>query len=395
MFAFVDETGNTGANLLDPDQPEFFTGALITKTDFDKVRGSTIRRLCRKYSIPSIHASVIGLGPIESMAPELLRLFKSIDARFFFSRVEKRYLLATKVFDTFFDSGENPAVPWTAYNIRELRLMLCFRVAGLLDDHLAKEFWEMLMAKKESVAREMIPQICETFLERVHLLPDARTQSIVSEVFLWSRSHPEALDIFIPGRQAKQGHMPNLVAFTNLLAGLEHLSQKWGRRLRRLVHDRQGQFESTMEEWHRLFSNAEDVPITWLGDTYSLRRVHGSTFEVASSDTSPGIQVADLVLWVLRKAMKGETLPPNTERLVHYVFMKAHIDDFSFQGVGSTLEAKVERVMESEIPASKLEEGKRIGVEMERRRLEAIALYELDGLMPYERQVANRVEQDG
>lgn len=392
MFAFVDETGNTGANLLDPNQPEFFTGALITRTDFDKVRGSTIRRLCREHSISSIHASVVGLGPIESMAPELLRLFKSIDARFFFSRVEKRYLLATKVFDTFFDSGENPAVPWTAYNIRELRLMLCFRVAGLLDDHLAKEFWDMLMAKRESVAREMIPRICETFLERIHLLPDARTQSIVSEAFLWSRSHPEALDIFIPGRQAKQGHMPNLVAFTNLLAGLEHLSKKWGRRLRRLVHDRQGQFESTMEEWHRLFSNAKDVPITWLGDTYSLRRVYGSTFEVVPSDKSPGIQVADLVLWLLRKAMKGETLPPSTERLVRHVHSKAHINDFSFQGVGSALEAKIESVMESEIPASRLEEGQRIGVEVERRRLEAVALYELDGMMPYERQLTNRVE---
>ena len=33
MFAYVDETGNTGKNIFDLDQPDFFTGALITKTN--------------------------------------------------------------------------------------------------------------------------------------------------------------------------------------------------------------------------------------------------------------------------------------------------------------------------------------------------------------------------
>ena len=31
LFAFVDETGNTGHNLFDEAQPNFFTAALITK----------------------------------------------------------------------------------------------------------------------------------------------------------------------------------------------------------------------------------------------------------------------------------------------------------------------------------------------------------------------------
>ena len=35
LFAFVDETGNTGHNLFDEVQPDFFTAALITKGDFD------------------------------------------------------------------------------------------------------------------------------------------------------------------------------------------------------------------------------------------------------------------------------------------------------------------------------------------------------------------------
>ena len=35
LFAYVDETGNTGHNLFDEAQPDFFTAALVTKGDFD------------------------------------------------------------------------------------------------------------------------------------------------------------------------------------------------------------------------------------------------------------------------------------------------------------------------------------------------------------------------
>jgi hypothetical protein len=48
MFAFVDETGNTGANLLDAQQPDFFTAALITKSDFDLVYADHVRRIAKK-----------------------------------------------------------------------------------------------------------------------------------------------------------------------------------------------------------------------------------------------------------------------------------------------------------------------------------------------------------
>jgi hypothetical protein len=164
--------------------------------------------------------------------------------------------VATKVFDTFFDSGENPAVPWTAYNVRILRIILAFKVASILTDEIVEMFWSMLMAKTEAAARAMIPAICDAIIENIELVRDQRSREIISGALTWSRDHPEALDIFIAGRQAKNGHMPNMVAFANLLDGLELLSKRWGRKLRKIVHDRQSQFEGTLAEWHRVFSNA-------------------------------------------------------------------------------------------------------------------------------------------
>lgn len=385
MFAVVDETGNTGSNLFDEAQPDFFSGALVTKANFDILRGLALRRICQQNNIPALHASVLGFSIIEQLAPQLLILIKRSDARFIISRVEKRYLLATKVFDTFFDSGENPAAPWHVYNVRALRLILCFKVATLLTDEIARDFWEMLMARNEQKARQQIPRICDAILERVPLLVDDRSRKIVRETLSWSRSHPEALDIFIPRRQAKNGHMPNMVAFINLLDGLENLSKSWKRPVRKIVHDRQSQFEASFEEWHKLYSNASDEPIYRPGEVVVIQKVKGSSFEISSSDESAGIQIVDTVLWLFRQHLAGKNIPPNCAEILEYFFRKARYNDFSFKGVGDQVESLVGRMMAAGVSPEDMESGQQILRNLEEDRRNQISQYEVDGLMPYER----------
>lgn len=385
MFAFVDETGNTGGNIFDEAQPDFFTGALITKSNFDVLHKNTLYLLCRKHGIKTIHASVLGFGPIEKIACDLLGVLKRADARFFVSRVEKRYLVATKLYDTFFDSGENPAANWHAYNVRSLKLTLCFKVASILTEDIEREFWSMLMGSNEQQSRMKIPGICNAILKNVYLISDQRAMDIVTETLLWSRDHPEALDIHIAGRQAKNGHMPNMVAFGNLLSGLEGFSKRWNRPLRKIVHDRQSQFEGSLKEWHRMYSNASGEPIYRPGETVVLRKVPGSTFEVSCSDDSAGIQVADLALWLFRQFLAGKELPEGAASILDYVFKKGYQSDFSFRGVGSQVYPTLREIMERDISPESIEAGRRLREEQEQVRQKLIAKYEEDGLMPYER----------
>ena len=301
MFAYVDESGNTGKNIFDAEQPDFFTGALITTTNFDALHSKQIRLIALRAGVPALHAAEVGMGPIENAAGDILRLLKKIDARFCISRVEKRYLLATKLYDVFFDSGENPAASWLVYNFRPLRMLMCFRVATLITEKIAHDFWDMLLARNEERAREKIPGICEDLLAQIPILPDRRSREIVSETLAWSRDHPEALSFFIAGREAKNLHMPNMVAFDNLLTGLEDYSKRWRRPVRKIVHDRQIQFESSLAKKHVRLSNASDEPIQRPGETIIFRKVAGSTFEVSTSDNSAGIQIADLILWLFRQ----------------------------------------------------------------------------------------------
>jgi hypothetical protein len=62
------------------------------------------------------------LGRLEIIADDLDALSEASRAHFFLSRVEKRYLLAVKMFDMLFDSGENAAVAWHNYNLRPLKI---------------------------------------------------------------------------------------------------------------------------------------------------------------------------------------------------------------------------------------------------------------------------------
>ncbi len=386
MYAFVDETGNTGGNLFDSDQPLFLTAALITRSDFDKSYKNSFDAICAKAGINCLHAVELGFGGIEEVAPPLLKLLKSADARFFVSRVEKRYLLATKFFDTFFDSGENPAVPWQVYNIRPLRLILAFKVAHLLDHHVAQMFWTMLMERSEVRARAMIPQICQTMIERAHLLPDERSQQVISEALEWSKAHPEGLDFYQAGRQAKNGHMPNMVAFTNLLDGLETLSVKWNRPVRLIRHDRQSQFESTLAEWHQLVSNALSDPIHLPGETRVLRKVHNSDFKVAASDTSPGIQVADVILWLFKQFLSGKELPYHCARLLNFAMRRGMQNDFSFEGVNLAMRETLGPMLDADVSEEQLAKAREALEHYEKIRLDNMASYERDGLMPFERQ---------
>jgi len=62
-----------------------------------------VRRIAKSLGVETLHGKELRLDKVEEIASDLRRLFKKADARFLISRVEKRYLLATKVFDTLFD----------------------------------------------------------------------------------------------------------------------------------------------------------------------------------------------------------------------------------------------------------------------------------------------------
>jgi hypothetical protein len=337
MYAYVDETGNTGRNIFDPEQPLFITAALITKTNFDLLHKQDIKAIASKIGKSELHANEIGIEGIEKIAEELLKLFKKCDARFFISRVEKKYLVVTKFVDTLFDPFENKAVPLHVYNIRASRLFLTYKVAINLNEDIAKKFWLSLLEKKKPRAYEMLLETLCEFERDILKLTDEGLKRRISDAVQWVKQHPESIDIHSNSNAIRLGHLPNMVAFPSLLKGIDQRSKVWKRKVVEIVHDRQSQFQGVLRDCHDFHKNAPAGVKIWIGDEHSLRCVEGSNFRISSSANSAGIQTIDIVIWLLKHSLNGKPLGYNSVKLVNYIIKNAYESDFSFDALQNGL----------------------------------------------------------
>ncbi len=386
LFAYVDESGNTGKNIFDTSQPDFFTAAMVSKGDFDLSWGSKIIALSERVGGRAVHANELGIGRLEVIADDLLDILVASGVHFFVSRVEKRYLLATKMFDVLFDSGENAAIAWHNYNFRPLKIILAFKLAIIIDDDVAHDFWNFLLITRSTEATKRLPGICEKLKARLGKIPDSRSREILCEGLDWVIKHPECVHVVqIEQKAAKQGHFPNLVAFMNLLRGLDSHAKDRNKKIARIIHDEQSEFGKMLEYWHGLHANASPEPITWIDETWSMQLNPGSEFIIKKDNDSPGIQMADTALWLYSQSLKGKELPPACSRFLWFVLQKGFHSDFSFSGVHDAIMERWGQVLFGPIEPEKLEAGKKMVADAEQARLKSMARYEQDGLAPFQR----------
>jgi hypothetical protein len=347
MYAYVDETGNTGNKILDSEQPLFITSAMLTRSNFDVIWDAEIARIAKKAGVKALHAAELGVGRLDLIAPHLLKIVKAAKARFYLSRVEKLYLAATKVMDTYFDSGENLAVPWQTYNLRQLRLVVTFKIATyMLTNEIAQTVWNCLLARKESTATELFVEGARALLSNVNRLPDQRSQQMIKEALEWAIANPENFSIHTKNRAFMYSHSPNYVAFTMLVDGIDEAAKAWGSPVREIVHDRQVELEKMLRFHHEIVSNASEEMFHWPGETpRALQRVPGSIMRMSTEQTSAGLQVVDVILWLFKRALATPDIGPANARLLHQVYRRGRQNDFSFEGVGTQVEERIHEVM--------------------------------------------------
>ena len=378
IYAYVDETGNTGNRIFDPNQPLFITAAMMTRGNFDVVRKTGVAAIAKKAGVQALHANELGIGKVEDIAPDLLKLVKAAGARFFLSRLEKRYLAATKVIVTYFDCGENLAVPWQIYSLRRLRLLLTFKVARyVLSEDIAQTVWDCLTAKKEGTSIALFVEGAKALLGNAHYLPDARSQQVVTEAMQWAIDNPENFSIHTKSKAFRYSHSPNFVAFTSLVMGIDEVSKVWDSPVREIVHDRQMEMETSFRVYHEIVANASEGVVHWPGEgtPLSMRRVPGSALRMATDESSPGLQVIDVILWLFKRALTGQEIGPGGARLLKRVFSRSWESDFSFVGVGDELETQMHRVMNAPFGEDKQEFSRNFRAKTEQNRQVAMAEY--------------------
>ena len=383
MWAYIDESGNTGNQIFDENQPLFITAAMVTRINFDLVYGPEVRNIAQKVGQTALHANELGVARIEEIADDLLKLIKRADARFFVSRLEKRYLAAAKIFDTFFDAGENLAVTWHVYWLKPLRLSLMFKLCQyVVTEEIERDVWDCVTASSEVKSKAAFLRAAEGLKARAERLPDARSRQIVSEAIAWALANPENFGTHIRDKVNRYGHSPNFVAFTTLMDGLESISKAAKRPIREIVHDEQSQFKNTLAHWHQVFSSekvAEHQPLKWPGEKepYSLAKATGSKFRMTTEEHSPGLQVIDTILWLFKRTVSNKEIGPRGGRLLNRVFQKGQQNDMSFLGVRQTVEESLDEIMTAPIDDAAGQFSREMLQVNEERRTKAMFEYEL------------------
>ena len=371
MYAYIDESGNTGSNLFDPGQPYFLTVAMSSAMDFDDVFRSRVECMANRIGMDHLHASEIGADGVESIAAGLIELVEFSQAWFYFAAVNKPDVAALKFFDAIFDSGENRAASRHGYALSVLRFHLVKDFVGLLDVANTKLFWNaMTQVRSPQTVQDAVSAI-DNVLQRLVTLNDPRSRDLIGDTLRWARDNIDEFSFWTSRKKDHYEQLPNLFTLPALLNSISDAAKHWDCRVDRILHDQQGQFGRTLQEWHSTFARHDRDIIFNFGDTpIRLANIHGSRFEMRDSKASPGLQVVDLVLWTFSRSLSGKFLGRNSTALFELCFSPDNCYFMSLGSIFDKLELMHSIVMDLPLTEDQILEGKALLRDAEQRRQE-------------------------
>ena len=84
MYFYVDESGQSGNNLFDENQPWLYYGLLSSPYDLDVVAKGKVTALRKKLSVDELHASELGVGRLTEIVDELEDIYQEFQISFDF-----------------------------------------------------------------------------------------------------------------------------------------------------------------------------------------------------------------------------------------------------------------------------------------------------------------------
>ena len=325
IFSYSDESGNTGNSIFDKAQPYFWTGTLISPNDLEN-DNNIIQLWKNKLYVSEIHGSELGLNGIEIIADEIRSLIQDRDCFFIFTRIEKEHVAATKLVDTLMDSGINKGVSHLHYGVKILRLPIALCIIEQLDYQDRLEFWQVYETGDSLGFCKILGRLAWRIKQNVG---DQRLKELIIDAISWAIKYPDPL---LEATRSKLD-APNMIAFSLLIDGIHNLITDSKYRIFRFIFDEQDQFGKTMSELftilHRIKFSSNNI--TFMVDAEEVDTFNCS-IEMIPSHTSAGLQLIDIILWLLKRNLeKPFEGYPLCEKLTYLIMAKGVINSFTFK----------------------------------------------------------------
>ena len=350
MFFFIDESGNTGNNLFDASQPVLCYGTLSSKLNPDALAKSDHAGMLRKLGVTCLHANELGLSRLSEIAPALIRLQKRFDFSFDYWYMHKPTYALSILFEAIFDHERNRALKWDK-DRAPLALPVFLSLSRLCDEELLKKAWTLRNARDIDRRITEVAALLRVLWERSRASDmDGGTKRLFDAALSFGIWSPHELDF---GSSYKNLHAPNVRGFQFVLAAIARRLREAKRKdALSIKADRQSEFNTEQGGMHDMAKQLSDdlaaasenerrrylaqpffegtVDEDVLGTGMPRREI-----EFVASESSIGLQLVDIYLWIMRRARSGKEVLGELENFGRLVGKRTCVESVSPEGIGA------------------------------------------------------------
>lgn len=336
MYFYVDESGHTGARLFDENQPILYYGVLSSRFNIDVLAEDSLAPMRREIRAPRLHASELGINGLEPLGQRLSLLRRRFDLRFSIYRVNKPDQAVICFFDQVFDQGNNPAVPWHGY-WTPMRYIYLLKLNHIFTPDLLERAWAARVNTNSAKAEAEVTAICRALMERVEILPDARSKQIFTDVLKWAAEHPASLHYNAPDKEQATAVTPNILGFQSVLHGIAQRMRARPTQRAHIIVDQQGQFNRAQQSLAQMYAKARGfvMPMGPGLPVVDHRGMPTDRLNFSSSTKSAGLELVDIYLWTFKRFLEGKQIPASLVPLIKEQLHRGRSDEISLNALAA------------------------------------------------------------
>lgn len=335
MFFYVDESGHTGLNLFDETQPFLYYGVLSSKTNLDVLATSKVKELRQKLGVERLHAAELGNGRLIEIIKDINTLKEKYDLRFDFYTVTKADHALICFFDQVFDQGLNPAVPWSAY-WTPLKYVFLIKLYYLFDDELLKQAWKARITVNNTQAENILKEVCQKVIERVHYLPDARSREVITDAMRWVINNPSKISYNASSKEHARRISANLIGFQAVMFGIAERLKKQNNKAIKIIVDQQSEFNRGQKFIADFYDKVRRNEPWILGaglPVMDLKYMPTVPISCTSGKESIGLELADIFIWIFKRKFEGKELAPELHSFIKSQLYRMQYEEVSIKAL--------------------------------------------------------------
>lgn len=350
MFFHIDESGNTGNNLFDSEQPRLSYGVLSSQRNVDVLCSSIYKKILHDIDDNQIHANKLGIGGLTTIAPHLIQIQKKMKFNFDYYFIEKKDYALVLFFNAVFDFNLNKSVNYELY-WTPIRYLLIHKLSILFDEELLKESWRLCIERKiKNFQHDIINLLSKLRQKAINSSLDSSSIEKIVNALNYGIANPLKLDFGYPDPNVIS---PNAVGFQFIASGIAHRARrKKQKQVFSILVDRQSQFNTAqINTYNNQVKIAESIkkaphyekdyyykhPLfsTLKKDDIVCKGLPDREITISKSADSIGLQIVDVYLWITNKIISGQKIPIELQELWLLFARRSITNNISLEGMSA------------------------------------------------------------